>query len=88
MKIGEILGTRVDPRGEIEFDEAERDRYVSQFLAAFYADVEEEKRAELVYAVHLQVRNKHDLYIAVSDKLGSTLRKALHGYVSELWKSS
>jgi hypothetical protein len=87
MKVSEITGLRVDPRGDIEFDETERDRYVSRFLAAFDADVEEDEKARLVYAVHMEVCSQYDLYIAISDKLGSTLRRALHIYVSSLWKS-
>ena len=81
MKVSEMIGTRVDPRGEIEFDEAERDRYVSRFLAAFDADVDEDEKARLVHAVHLEVRNRYDLYIGISDALGSRLRSALHTYV-------
>lgn len=88
MKISEITGLRVDPRGEIEFDEAERDHYVTRFLAAFDADVNEEEKAKLVYEVHKTICHKYDLYIAVGDALGSTLKKALHIYVSALWKSS
>lgn len=88
MKINEMIGLRVDPRGEIEFDEVERDRYVARFLAAFNADVEDEEKAQLVYAVHMEVRSNYDLYIAVADKLGWTFKNALHIYVSRLWKSS
>lgn len=87
MRISEITGTRVDPRGDIEFNEAERDQYVARFLAAFGADVEETDKAKLVYAVHLEVCHKYDLYIAVGDKLGATLRRAIHTYVTQLWKS-
>lgn len=87
MKVSEMIGTRVDPRGEIEFDETERDRYVSRFLAAFNADVDEEEKARLVFDVHREISHQHDLYIAVGDKLGATLRRALHVYVSALWKS-
>lgn len=87
MKISEITGTRVDPRGEIEFDEAERDRYVARFLAAFNADVEEPEKARLVYEVHQSIGSQHDLYIAVYDRLTWWHKNALHVYVTELWKS-
>lgn len=87
MKVSEIIGTRVDPRGDIEFNEAERDRYVARFLAAFTADVEEDERAKLVYEVHQSIRNQHDLYIAVYDKLTWWHKNALHVYVTTLWKS-
>lgn len=88
MKISEMIGTRVDPRGEIEFDEAERDRYVSRFLAAFQADVEEDEKARLVFAVHQTLRGQYDLYIAVYDRLTWWHKNALHVYVTKLWKSS
>lgn len=87
MKVSEMIGTHIDPRGDIEFDEAERDRYVSRFLAAFHADVDEQERANLVYAVHKEVCSQYDLYIAIGDKLGSTLKRALHVYVRSAWKS-
>lgn len=82
MKVSEITGLRVDPRGEIDYDEGERDRYVARFLAAFHADVDEDEKARLVYVIHKEVCFKYDLYIAISDKLGSTLRRALHIYVA------
>lgn len=87
MKISEITGLRVDPRGEIEFDEAERDRYVSRFLAALQADVDEEEKARLVIEVHHMISTKHDLYIAVYDQLSWWHKNALHVYVGTLWKS-
>lgn len=88
MKVSEMIGTRVDPRGDIEFDEAERDRYVSRFLAAFNADVDEEEKAKLVINVHDTISNKYDLYIAVYDRLSWWHKNALHVYVGQLWKSS
>ena len=87
MKISEILGLRVDPRGDIEYDETERDRYVARFLAAFDADVEEDEKAKLVYEVHRSIMNQHDLYIAVYDKLTWWHKNALHVFVTKLWKS-
>ena len=87
MKISEITGLRVDPRGEIQFDEAERDRYVSRFLAAFNADVDEEEKARLVIEVHRTISNNYDLYIAVYDRLTWWHKNALHVYVGTLWKS-
>jgi hypothetical protein len=87
LKVSEIIGTRVDPRGDIEFDEAERDRYVARFLAAFNADVEEDEKARLVYEVHKSIGNQHDLYIGVYDKLTWWHKNALHVYVTRLWKS-
>jgi hypothetical protein len=88
MKIGEIIGTRVDPRGDIEFDPTERDRYVSRFLAAFQADVGEDERARLVFEIHQSLRGQYDLYISIYDKLTWWHKNALHVYVTTLWKSS
>jgi predicted nucleic acid-binding protein len=87
MKVSEMIGTRVDPRGVIEFDVAERDRYVSRFLAAFNADVEDDEKARLVFEVHRSLGGKHDLYIAVHDQLTWWHKNALHVYVTRLWKS-
>jgi hypothetical protein len=81
MKVSEIIGTRVDPRGEIEFDPAERDRYVSRFLAAFNADVDEDAKSKLVHSIHLEVRSRYDLYIAIGDGLGWKLRTAIRAYL-------
>lgn len=88
MKVSEMIGTRVDPRGDIEFNEAERDRYVARFLAAFNADVNEEEKARLVYTVHQAICDKYDLYIAVYDRFTWWHKNALHVYVTALWKSS
>lgn len=82
MKVSEITGVLVDPRGEIEFDEGERDRYVSRFLAAFDADVDEDEKARLVHAIHMEVRSQYDLYIAISNALGSRLKTAIRTYVT------
>jgi hypothetical protein len=86
VKVSEMIGTRVDPRGEIEFDEVERDRYVSRFLAAFDADVDEDEKARLVHKVHLEVRSQYDLYIAINNALSTRHRSALRTYVLQ-WKS-
>lgn len=87
MKISQITGLRVDPRGEIEFDEAERDQYLARFLAAFNADVHEEEKARLVYEVHRSLCSRYDLYIAVYDKFTWWHKNALHVYVTAIWKS-
>jgi hypothetical protein len=81
VKVSEITGLLVDPRGEIEFDEVERDRYVARFLAAFDADVDEDEKARLVRAVHMEVTNRYDLYIAISDSLGWKYRTAIRAYL-------
>lgn len=86
MRVSEITGISVNPRGEIEFDEVERDRYVSRFLAAFEADVDEEEKARLVHEIHLEVRSQYDLYIAINNALSSRYRSALRTYVLQ-WKS-
>jgi hypothetical protein len=87
VKVREMLGTRaINPRGDIEYDDKERDRYVSKFLAAFTADVDEAKRAELVFALHSEVCSNYDLYIAINDALNGVYRRALKTYVQQ-WKS-
>jgi hypothetical protein len=86
MKVSEIIGSRDEIRGKIEFDAAERDRYVARFLAAFNADVDEDEMARLAYEVHLDICFQYDLYIAVCDVLGPRLRRALHFYMSNVWK--
>lgn len=87
MKVSEMIGTRVDPRGEIEFDPTERDRYVSRFLAALNADVDEAEKTRLVIEVHQTICSQYDLYIAVYDQLTWWHKNALHVYVGTLWKS-
>jgi hypothetical protein len=88
MRISEITGIRVDPRGNIEFDEAERDQYVSRFLAAFNTDIEESQQDDLVYAVHLEICARHDLYSAVYDKLNWPMRTALHRIFTTRYEST
>lgn len=64
-------------------DERRRDALVREFRAALLdADVEEERRAALVYAVHLKVRSDYDLYEEVSKALGSRLKNAIRSYVT------
>jgi hypothetical protein len=81
MKVSEITGTIVDPRGNPEFDEAERDRYVARFLAALEIDCTEDERVRLVGDIHMQVRTEHDLYIGIFDALPSRYRSAIRTYV-------
>jgi hypothetical protein len=81
--------TTVDPRGEPhernDFDPKERDKYVSRFMDAMNLDKEEEAKAEAVYAIHLEVAAKHDLYIAIADAIatahGTKFKNAIRKYI-------
>lgn len=84
MKVSDLVpGRRINPRGEIEYDEDEKERYVGRFRKAFDADVEEDVKAKLVYEVHLEIRSNYDLYIAVADALGSYLKRAIRTYIEQ-----
>lgn len=80
-----------DPRGEAHerepYDQKERDKYVSRFLDAFNADTEEDKKAEAVYAIHMEIAHKSGLYIAVADALGAKYKRAIHTYVAMVKKA-
>lgn len=73
--------TICDPRGEISFDENERNDYVFMFIEAMNQDAEEDVIANEVYQLHLQIRAQHDLYIAVKDALGLPYGPAIRKYV-------
>lgn len=81
-----------DPRGEPherdEYDPKERDKYVSRFTEAFNLDVDEDKKAAAVYAIHLEIAHKHGLYIAVADALGAKYKRAIHNYVAMAKKAA
>lgn len=70
----------IDPRGDIEFDEYERNEYVARFSEVFAAGHDEETLCEIAYGIHCEIRDKHDLYIAVADRLEARQRRALHEY--------
>lgn len=73
-----------DPRGEqLSFDTKEKDKYVSRFLDAFNADLEDEAMARAIYGIHSEIANKHDLYIAVADELGTKHKSAIKAYVKQ-----
>lgn len=77
--------TTVDPRGEPhernDFDPKERDKYVGRFMDAFNMDAEDPVIAEAVYAIHMEVAHRHDLYIAIADSLGSKYKNAIRKYL-------
>lgn len=66
----------------IEFDSDERDAYVSRFLAVFNAGLAEDELCSRAYAIHLEIRARHDLYIAVSQVLTARQRSALRWYAA------
>lgn len=85
---------KTDPRGEpherLPVDQAERDKFVSRFMDAMQMDKEEPEIAAAVYAIHLDVAHKHDLYIAIADELakqhGTKYKNAIRKYI-ELHKA-
>lgn len=70
----------LNPRGDIQFDEYERNDFVARFLEAFNADISEAEQCARVYAIHLEIRHRCDLYIAVAENLSAGQRRALHVY--------
>ncbi|HYC01595.1 MAG TPA: hypothetical protein VEC57_20860 [Candidatus Limnocylindrales bacterium] len=80
MKIIQEDTAYLSPRGTIEFDEYERNEYVARFLDAFKAGLTEEELCAKCYAIHLELRDKHDLYFAVFDKLETRQRSAIRWY--------
>ena len=77
MKISEITGRKSDTQFDLQFDPAERDRYVSRFLAAFNLDAHEDVCASKVYEIHLEVRARHDLYFAIFESLTPSYCRAI-----------
>ena len=71
-----------DPRGEIVFDEYERNRYLSRFLEVFTGGLSEEEICSKAYEIHCEIRHRHDLYIAVADRLEWKHKNALHLYAA------
>ncbi len=70
----------LDPRGVIEFDEYERNAYVARLLEICNADLDDAQMCSRVYEVHLELRTRHCLYIAVADRLEPKHKRALHTY--------
>jgi len=86
----EVKG-KSDPRGEIEsravVDEKQVDKYVNLFTDALNADVEEEKRAELVSALRAELAGKNDLFIAIGERLESKQKSAIRLYCEQHTKA-
>jgi hypothetical protein len=80
MKIIQEPEHYLDPRGTIEFDEYERNGYVSRFLAVFNSGLPEDEICTQAYAIHMEIATRPDLYIAVADRLGWRFKSALHWY--------
>lgn len=69
-----------DTRFAIEFDEFERNDYVRRFLEVFKSGLYEDELCAMAYAIHCEIRHKHELYIAVAERLEPKHRRALHEY--------
>lgn len=81
MKVSEITGRAVNLDQE---DNEERDSYVSRFLAAMRDDdLTESQKAALVYPIHLEIRERHDLYMAVFTAIGAWSARWIREYVRE-----
>lgn len=79
MRLPNIIATAGTSTGGV--NEVERDRIAGEFREAFEADVEEEKRAELIYELNEKMRGKHNLYIEVGKELGTRYKNAIRAYV-------
>lgn len=75
----------LDPRGDSadrqDFDPKERNKYVSRFADALNADVEEEERARLVFAIDKELAGKQELYQGIFDVLTPSFRNAIRKYI-------
>lgn len=82
------MGNGIRDYTELHFDEYQRNAYVQRFSEAFLYDRDrlgneidiEAEICQRVYAIHLEICNNQDLYIAVVDRLEAHQRRALHLY--------
>lgn len=72
---------RGDPSERMDFDPKERNKYVSRFADALNADVEEEERARLVFAIDSELAGKQELYQGIFDVLTPSFRNAIKKYI-------
>lgn len=82
---GEDLPAGSDAKGELgkDADKGEVERGVLDFRTAFNLDAPEEDIAEAVFAVHDRIKDKSDLYVAISDGLTTRERSAIKAYVHQ-----
>lgn len=80
MKVSEITGRTVNVQQPPDHDECHE--YVSRFLAAFRADADEDGLLDLLYAIHIEIRARHDLYFSVFERLTAAQRRAIHEAVT------
>lgn len=78
----------INPRpDDLEYDTDEAADYIWMFKEAMEQDAEEDTIAAEIYALHLDVRSRYDLYIAIKDGLGTTYGNAIRKYI-EIYKCS
>lgn len=73
----------LNPKGDLgKGQEAKKPgEYAARFLKAMQADMEEPQIAAAVHAIHMEVCNDHDFYVAISNLMESRYRGALKKYV-------
>ena len=64
-----------------DLDEVKVDAVTAEFRDAFFSDVTEDKRAELIYEIHQKLRGQQEVYEAVGAALGSRLKNAIRVYI-------
>lgn len=73
----------LQPFGTIEFDEFERNEYVSRFLRLIVSADEEASMAAKVFNVHQELSTRHDLYMAVWSKMDSRQRATIRSLIDD-----
>jgi len=77
------VGTVVDPRGQDR--PAQDNKTVQEYVARFVEAMEnpdDKAAAADVFDIHNEVSDKHDLYIAIGDALGTKYKNAIRKFVA------
>jgi hypothetical protein len=69
-----------------DLDEVMVDAFAAEFREAFTADILEEERAVRVYEIHIRLRGRQDVYLAVGRALGSRFKNAIRKYIDDYRK--
>lgn len=77
----------LQPFGTIQFDEYERNEYVSRLLQLLKSTCEGTEMREQVYEVHQELATRHDLYMAVWSKLESSQRTSVRALICDYQQS-
>lgn len=68
-------------RGTGGLDEVRRDEIVAKFRKAFEADVDEERRADMIYEINRSMWGNPAMYASVGRELGTRYKNAIRKYV-------